>query len=299
MEHSSRRQPPRQRRTPSPTKTSKSSASSASSSPSKLTISKASSPRRPASRGAFSSSSSSSGLVLQTLDSNAKSWQKGAVSPKHKGQDVVEKVYMRSPQVAMPTLSPRKSEVEHVKVYVDRPDTQLYSGSTVIVSDEDDDDDDEKENIPPEITGSGGQRSTRSPSPMSKSKNIGRTVFADVPIEDPRRRFELQDRKRSIAMNDLVSNSEMYDEEEDEVPVYVTPARPRIRQFQVGDYLGPMLASRDKNGWPLSAPTKSKGNFDVDKLDDVLGDTRRKIRFDIFVDNDANKENVEPMEITA
>ncbi|KAK9241409.1 hypothetical protein V1525DRAFT_10062 [Lipomyces kononenkoae] len=299
MEHSSRHpRLPQRRRTPSPTKTIKSSASSASScSPSKVTISKASSPRRPASRNA-SSSSSSSGLVLQALDANAKSWQTSPVSPKHKGRDGVEKVYMRSSQAAIPTLSPRRSDSQHVKVYVDRTDTQRHGGSTVIVSD-DEDDDDEKENIPPESTGTESQHLSRSPSPMLKTRNIvERKVFADVPISDPRRRFELHHRKRLIQMSDLVSDAEIHDDDDDDLPVYVTPARPHIRKFQIGDYLGPMLASRDNNGWPLSAPMKANGNFDIVKLDDVLGDTRRKIRFDIFVDSDANKENVEPMEVT-
>ncbi|KAK9484843.1 hypothetical protein V1527DRAFT_181659 [Lipomyces starkeyi] len=284
----------RPRRTPSPTKTSKS-PPSASSSPSKATISKASSPRRPISRGTLSSSSSSSGHALQALDANAKGWRPGSRSPRRKGQDVVDKVYTRSPQVAIPTLSPHKSGSDHVKVYVDRTDKPGQLGSIFDVSD-----DDEKENVPPEGTGTDEQFSSRSPA--LNIKKTERMVFADIPITDPRRGFELHDRRPSTLNSDMLSeimecDSEIVDDE-DEVPVYATPARPRIRKFQVGDYLGPMLTSRNENGWPLSAPTKANLNFDVATLDEVFGDTRRKIRFDIFVDSDANKENVDPMEIT-
>ncbi|KAK9330898.1 hypothetical protein V1520DRAFT_100904 [Lipomyces starkeyi] len=283
---------PRPRRTPSPTKTSKS-PPSPSSSASKVTISKASSPRRPISRGALSSSSSTSGHALQALDANAKGWRSGSRSPRRKGQEVVDKVYTRSAQVAIPTLSPRKSGSDHVKVYVDRTDKPGQLGSIFDVSD-----DDEKENVPPEGAGIDEQFSSRSPA--LNIKKTERLVFADIPMTDPRRRFELHDRGPSTLNSDMLSeiiDSEILDDE-DEVPVYATPARPRIRKFHVGDYLGPMLTSRNEKGWPLSAPTKANGNFDFATLDEVFGDTRRKIRFDIFVDSDANKENVDPMEIT-
>ncbi|KAK9389778.1 hypothetical protein V1515DRAFT_578106 [Lipomyces mesembrius] len=277
---------PRPRRTPSPTKTSKS-PPSPSSSPSKVTISKASSPRRPISRGALSSSSSSSGHALQALDANAKGRRPGSRSPTRKGHDVGDKVYKRSPQVAIPILSPRRSGSDHVKVYVDRTDKPGELGSIFDVSE-----DDEKENVPPEGTGTDEQLASRSPG--LNIKKMDRMVFADIPITDPRRRFELHDRRPSAIVN---CDPEILDDE-DEVPVYATPARPRIREFQVGDYLGPMLTSRNENGWPLSAPAKAKDNFDVATLDEVFGGTRRKIQFDIFVDSDANKENVDPMEIT-
>ncbi|KAK9494497.1 hypothetical protein V1508DRAFT_402852 [Lipomyces doorenjongii] len=281
---------PRPRRTPSPTKISKS-PPSASSSPSKVTISKASSPRRPISRGGLSSSSSSSGNALQALDANAKGRRPGSQSPLRKGQDVGDKVYKRSPQVVIPILSPRRSGSDHMKVYVDRTDKPGQLGSIFDVSE-----DDEKENVPPEGTGTEDQLSSRSIA--LNIKKTDRIVFADIPITDPRRRFELHDRRPSSINSDIVTCDRAILDDEDEVPVYATPARPRIRKFQVGDYLGPMLTSRNENGWPLSAPTKAKGNLDVATLDEVFGDTRRKIQFDIFVDSDANKENVDPMEIT-
>ncbi|KAK9373457.1 uncharacterized protein V1513DRAFT_161042 [Lipomyces chichibuensis] len=285
---------PRRRRTPSPTKTSKS-PPSASSSPSKVAISKASSPRRPISRGTLSSSSSSSGHALQAIDSNAKRWGPGSRSPGRKGQDVMDKVYTHSPQITIPTLSPRRIHSDHLKVYVDRTDTPGQLGSIFDVSD-----DDEKENVRPEGTGTGTGEQLSSGSTALNIKQTERMVFADIPITDPRRRFELHDRRPQALNSDMLSEIIECDSEilDDEVPVHATPARPRIRKFQVGDYLGPMLTSRNENGWPLSAPTKAKGNFDVATLDEVFGDTRRKIRFDIFVDSDANKENVDPMEIT-
>ncbi|KAJ8100635.1 hypothetical protein POJ06DRAFT_290546 [Lipomyces tetrasporus] len=297
--HSHARPRPRPR-TPSPTKASGSRTSSASSSPSKLSIRKSGSPRRtnrPTSRGALSSSSSSSGHVLQALDANANALRADSgSSPKRKGKDEAEKLYTCSTQVALPTLSPRRSDTEHVKVYVDRADKSGNHDSFIDISD-----DDEKENIPPESTEQ--QLISRSPSPVLKSKTMARRVFADIPISDPRRRFELHNRQSLTLNNDILSDivecdSEILDDD-DEVPVYATPARPRIRTFQVGDYLGPMLTSREKTGWPMSAPPKARGNFDIAKLDDVLGDAKRKIQFDIFIDSDGNKENVDPMDVAA
>ncbi|KAK9318929.1 hypothetical protein V1517DRAFT_85220 [Lipomyces orientalis] len=300
MEHSARYHSharPRPRpRTPSPTKAPGSRTSSASPSPSKLSIRKSGSPRRlkrPTSRGALSSSSSSSGHALQALDANANALRADSGSPKRKGKDEAEKLYTRSPQVSLPILSPRRSDTEHLKVYVDRADKSEHKDSFIDVSD-----DDEKENIPPEST------EQQLISPVLKSKTMARTVFADIPISDPRRRFELHNRQPSPTLNnDILSDivecdSEKLDDE-DEVPVYATPARPRIPKFQVGDYLGPLLISREKNGWPMSAPPKARGNSDIAQLDDVLGDAKRKIRFDIFIDSDGNKENVDPTGVAA
>ncbi|KAK9452881.1 hypothetical protein V1511DRAFT_513388 [Dipodascopsis uninucleata] len=63
---------------------------------------------------------------------------------------------------------------------------------------------------------------------------------------------------------------------------YITPPRPRIRRYQPGDAIGPLLESRACDRWPLSAPGKALKLYDVDELN--LGGVKRKIDFHIYED---------------
>ncbi|KAK9468804.1 hypothetical protein V1512DRAFT_245622 [Lipomyces arxii] len=131
-----------------------------------------------------------------------------------------------------------------------------------------------------------------------KNKVEQALVLKEVETDDIRRQNE-----------DVSEKLILIEDEDAKLPVYATPSRPRIRQFPVGDYIGPLFKSRDELQWPLSAPGKSE-NIRVNGQDLMLGHTKRRL-LEVFEDarssqsgnnpdrvvsesDDDNKENIDP-----
>ncbi|KAK9479306.1 hypothetical protein V1514DRAFT_351354 [Lipomyces japonicus] len=244
----------RSSRTPSP---SKRASMSPSKSPSKSPIkvhpssgntTRVTTPKRSRMMGSNNNSNNSlSAIALASLDANSYSPRYGRSSP----------------PIIQSRQASRNSGKKIVAVFRDNDaknigDVYNNDGKNYDIVNEDDDN--EKENIAPQ-----GYQFVR-----PDTTEFTRQAFSELEIIKPP-----SSPTRFIQVND---------EEDVDESIYATPRRPRIRKFQPADLIGPLLDSRQEQGWPLSAPAKMNNLFNVGMDAFLLGGTKRKIDFDVFSD---------------
>ncbi|KAK9463748.1 uncharacterized protein V1516DRAFT_668598 [Lipomyces oligophaga] len=155
------------------------------------------------------------------------------------------------------------------------------------------------------------------------ARSSNRQVFADIPAGDFRRRLEGGHDRETTDKSDLSISAQMVEvadlsaiakeleqanqgdpepfaneaaarppaimsrtilTEEDQLPAWATPMRPRIQKFDPADEASKLLEKRAVDEWPLSAPGKIYKVFGPAPGEDWLGHTKRKLDFGVYED---------------